>query len=60
MQLGPERRAAVLPNQWITQATLAFHFDAGELENNMGNNLVKTSSHLANSVPSTVMSHRRW
>ncbi len=55
MQLGPERRAAVLLNQWIRRATLAFPFDADELPNNIGNSLVETSSHLANSVPSTVM-----
>jgi hypothetical protein len=55
MQLGAERRAAVLLNQWTTRATLGFPLDADELLNNMGNSLVRMSSHLANSAPSTVM-----
>ncbi len=46
--------AVALPDQWTSRATLSFPLDADELLNNVGNILIKTSSHLANSVPSTV------
>ncbi|KAH8757527.1 hypothetical protein BGZ57DRAFT_859278 [Hyaloscypha finlandica] len=55
LRLSQECRSAKLRDQWTTRATLSLPLDNEEILETMGNSMVKTSSDLAVSVPSTMM-----